>query len=853
MTFQKHNAEPLNAMPPARRPVSMRSKLGLLALPALLLATPLHAQFPGVQGTVEREIQTLGQKKEYAASLVEKGNAAIADKDYESAFSFYKSAVDLLPLGGSASADVRKQALTGFCESGVLLAQQRLAEGRYADARTTVDAVLQEQYDPNYGPALSLRSQILDPTGFADRGTLTPQHVSRIEEVKKLLAEGEGYFASGRYDLAFMRCEQALNIDKYNIAARRLMEKINGAREDYANAAYNETRGDMLAQVAKGWELPVKKFAEGPSAIVEQPSIAIRGTANINDKLNSIIIPRINFTDSSIRESLDFLKKRSIELDETESDPDLKGVNIVLKVPPGSPEENAQITLEIENVPLKAALEYVAQAAGLKIKIDPYAVVVVPSSENTDVLITKEYKVPPNFIQSVPGGTGGTASGTSAAGAIAGRSGARDYLESQGVQFPANASANYVPSTSRLIVKNTQANLDIIDALVETAIATPPTQIEIEAKFLEVNQNNLNELGFDWLLGQFSLAGGSGIYGGGGTEGFGRTINNSAYPLINPGTGLPVGASSATSGPITAGNRGGSGGTYGTAISANALDALLLAGTGGASGVAPGVLSVAGVFTNPQFQVVMRALNQKKGIDLVSAPKVTTQSGKRATIEIIREFRYVAEFDPPTTVTAAGNILTPVAPATPNSFDTKNIGITLEVEPTIGPDGYTIDMQLEPRIIEFDGFINYGSPIFSPVTVFNAIGLLSTAISDTVLLTENVMNKPVFSTREVSTQVSVYDGQTVVMGGLMREDVQKVQDKVPILGDIPLAGRLFRSNVDQHIKKNLIMFVTANLLDPAGQPVIETIEEDELVTGPSAVGMVDEAIPGDPSTIPLPQ
>jgi general secretion pathway protein D len=162
-------------------------------------------------------------------------------------------------------------------------------------------------------------------------------------------------------------------------------------------------------------------------------------------------------------------------------------------------------------------------------------------------------------------------------------------------------------------------------------------------------------------------------------------------------------------------------------------------------------------------------------------------------------------------------------------------------------------MQLEPRIIEFDGFINYGSPIFSPVTVFNAIGLLSTAISDTVKLTENVMNKPVFSTREVSTQVSVYDGQTVVMGGLMREDVQKVQDKVPILGDIPLAGRLFRSNVDQHIKKNLIMFVTANLLDPAGQPVIETIEEDELVPGPSAVGMVDEAIPGDPSTIPLPQ
>jgi general secretion pathway protein D len=238
---------------------------------------------------------------------------------------------------------------------------------------------------------------------------------------------------------------------------------------------------------------------------------------------------------------------------------------------------------------------------------------------------------------------------------------------------------------------------------------------------------------------------------------------------------------------------------------------------------------------------------------LVSAPKITTQSGKSATIEIIREFRYVSQFDPPQTVTAAGNILTPVAPATPSEFETKNTGITLEVEPTVSSDNYTIELRLEPRVIEFDGFINYGSPIYSPVTVFNAIGLLGSSISDNVLITENIMNQPVFSTREVSTQVSVYDGQTVVMGGLMREDVQKVQDKVPILGDIPLAGRLYRSNVDQRVKKNLIMFVTANLLDPAGQPIIEAEEDDELVPAADVVGMLEEAVPGDPSTIPLPQ
>jgi general secretion pathway protein D len=250
----------------------------------------------------------------------------------------------------------------------------------------------------------------------------------------------------------------------------------------------------------------------------------------------------------------------------------------------------------------------------------------------------------------------------------------------------------------------------------------------------------------------------------------------------------------------------------------------------------------------------MRALSQKKGIDLVSAPKVTAGNGKRAVIEITREFRFVSEYDPPVTATEAGNILTPVAPATPAAFDTENTGITLEVEPTVGPDNYTIDLRLEPRVIEFDGFINYGSPISTPVTVFNAIAIpgITRSISSNVLLTDNVMNMPVFSTREVSTQVSIYDGQTVVLGGLMREDVQKVEDKVPILGDIPLAGRLFRSSVDQHIKKNLIIFVTAGLLDPAGQPLVKASLEDDSLE-PDADAITAEAIVGDPSTIPLPQ
>ena len=95
-----------------------------------------------------------------------------------------------------------------------------------------------------------------------------------------------------------------------------------------------------------------------------------------------------------------------------------------------------------------------------------------------------------------------------------------------------------------------------------------------------------------------------------------------------------------------------------------------------------------------------------------------------------------------------------------------------------------------------------------------------------------MINQPIFSSRKVTTSVSVWDGQTVVLGGLMREDVQKTEDRTPIIGDIPLVGRLFRTNADQHIKRNLVIFVTAHLVTPAGTPLNSSEEEEELIQPP---------------------
>ena len=863
-------------------------------IPILQMAFCLTSAAQNVDQVAEREVERRQAAVPRGEEALARGRRAMQEKNFTFAHEEFRTAVGLLPDTVN-SGKAHSQALDGFCDSGVKLAEQKIAEGKFMEAESVLREVLDERYDPNCHPAVALLAQLQKPGHYNQ--TTGPKFLAKVEEVKRLLADADGYYNSGRYDLAHKKYEQVLALDPYNVAARRGEEKLDNAKYHYAEDAYNETRARQLWQVEKGWEEPVHQYGRVVGALGEAFQRDATGTARMTNKLNTIIIPKIEFRDASIREAIDFIRQQAAANDP--STDGKKGVDIVLRLvplgqvaPPPIPVEaaavvtsptspaattpegtatagpaaplparpvvapavvaapaispaSARITISLNEIPLGEALRYIASQAGLKVKIEPYAVSIIPISEQSNDLITKEYRVPPGFISTsvnvgvsalsqgaytkAPGATAvvapaGTAKDTQESTGghqLINREGAREFLEAQGVPFPPGSSANFLPQSSRLIVRNTADNLELVDALVEQASVAGPKQVEIESKFVEITQNNLKELGFDWLLGQFNIGGGSNkLVGVGGTSGTSPGLSSGDFP-VHDANGNPIGQN-----PVTAGNRSGN-----LAISANAIDALLFP-TAGASSLAPGIFGLAGVVTDPQFQVVIRALNQKKGVDLLSAPRVTTKSGQRAVIEIVREFRYPTTFTPPqvpsisssTSTVVNGVVPVVVTPTTPQSFETRNTGVTLEVEPVVGPDGVTIDLNLVPQVVEFEGFVNYGSAIF-------AIGVNQTAQlltrSAPVLLTENVINQPIFSARKVTTSVSVWDGQTVVLGGLMREDVQKTEDRTPIIGDIPLVGRLFRTNVDQHIKRNLVIFVTAHLVTPGGQPVNPTEEEEE--------------------------
>jgi len=135
------------------------------------------------------------------------------------------------------------------------------------------------------------------------------------------------------------------------------------------------------------------------------------------------------------------------------------------------------------------------------------------------------------------------------------------------------------------------------------------------------------------------------------------------------------------------------------------------------------------------------------------------------------------------------------------------------VVPYVLADGYTINLALIPSDTEFAGYENPALPQLSG----GAVGNLNVVELPTVL--------PSFTVRQLVTTVNVWDNQTVVLGGLITSSVNSTKDKVPIAGDIPLLGRLFQSQSKSTIKNNLMIFVTATIVDPAGSRVHS---DDEL-------------------------
>lgn len=825
----------------------------MFALAALVIA-PLSVETGYGQDLAAQEKIRRQLAVSQSDTLLMEGRKAYAEGDYDTAAQKYREALDTLPHG-TATADRRAVLNAHFQDGAIALTQKQRRLGKYEEARNLLNEV--EKNDPG-NMAAKKGLEYLDDPIRTNQG-LTYAHSQNVDKVRRHLYKGEGFYDLGLYDKAEEEFKNVLRIDPYNKAARRWMERCAAIKADYYRAAYDQTRAQMLMEVDRAWELAVPPIGEGP---IDTPTIDISdaGARSITAKLNQIILPELKLNNSTVEEAVEFLRLRSIELDTTTLDDSQKGINFVVRTPKtvgedGGEEDagglgaedgfgaavdpNATLIkkLDLKNVPLRVALQYICDEANLRFKIDEFAVTLLPiTSEEDEDVVQRRWTVPPTFetFITTSGGDGGGDGGEpdpfdtgadGGGGGIKPREDITTLLKKNGVSFPPGSSASFLRGSSTLIVRNTPTNLELIDGIVIAAQGDTPRQIRVTTKFVEVTQENGEELGFDWIATPFGF--GSNYFLGGGTVGSGTgrtnqdfigTVNRVNLP------GIPASPQQNVSNIITAGNRSGA-----AAVNRNSIDAILNnpQRTAQATSVAPGILSLTGLFNSGQVQMIMRGLSQKKGADIMTAPSVVALPGQSATIEIIREFIYPTEYEPPelpnqvggnigggggNVVGGGGGAGFPVTPATPSAFDTKNTGVTLEVEAQIDANDSIIELRFTPTIVEFEGFVNYGSPITAPAT--DALGN-----PVQIVITENRIEMPVFSVRKVKTGLTIYDGYTVAVGGLMREDVQSVEDKVPVLGDLPFIGRLFQTKAQNHIKSNLIIFVTAEIIDATGRRV----------------------------------
>ena len=208
------------------------------------------------------------------------------------------------------------------------------------------------------------------------------------------------------------------------------------------------------------------------------------------------------------------------------------------------------------------------------------------------------------------------------------------------------------------------------------------------------------------------------------------------------------------------------------------------------------------VIPDSQASILLNTLTREEATDLLSAPLITVKNGEKAEIKVVQEFVFPAfpTGKPSTQATGEGD-----------GRQVQEIGFELSVTPTVQKNNQ-IHLQLNPKVTEFDGFVESGGP--SDPT--GGIGF-SKRLPPGLLM-------PIFSVRKIATRVTLSDGATAIIGGLTREEIKKVNEKIPVLGNLPLVGGLFSTESNQ--TRSLIMFVSAKIASTESSPVRENIQND---------------------------
>jgi len=666
--------------------------------------------------------------------------------------------------------------------------------GNYADAKAYA-ADYQAKTDGSYS-ANRLVEQINQSAENPYENTLvsvSPDYVARQARIQELLKRGRIQYLYGDYEDARHTFREIESFDSDNMEAKAYQILISEKLMVVSRQTVENTRAQLLNDVNNAWQLPQVfqgGIGKGAGADVVSPVAA---------KLREIVIPEANFQDVPLSKVISTLSSLSVDYDKADG----RGVNMVLFDNDGA----KNITIVLRDSTLGQILDFTTKQVGFTYDIEDNVVVVRRGTGDSISTDTVDFPLTQATLIRMVGLSRSSGSDSNDPFSSGGSSGGEDqnedkikqFLIKAGVSFEAGASLAF--DGTKLWVTNTRRNLDKVRNILMRY--SEVKQVEIETKFMEVNQGNMKELGFNYSINRLDSEG---------------NIQNVLFRTQNRTLASSRSDINAGSTPLTISEpRYGPGLTPGSTVvigtthkeypqNVPALPATMNVGASALQAVD----TVLGVWNGYDFNMSVTALQQDQGTDLLCAPKVTVLSGSTASITVSQEMRYpeswgdvqsnVGQGGGSNSGTGAAGVT--ITPGTPQDFIKYDVGVVMEVTPNVEDDG-AINLALSPRITEFEGFMEYG-------------GVAVALTSGTTVTVPSGFIQPVFTVREIRTSVTVFDGATVVMGGLTREEVRTNNDQMPILGDIPLLGRMFQSKGESRQKRNLLIFVTANRITPGG-------------------------------------
>ena len=681
-----------------------------------------------------------------------------------------------------------------------------------------------------------------------DISEFTPEWKEQQEQLRELLMRAKVQFINGDLTGATETYRVIETRFSDNFEAKEMLKRISQMRQQESYLGYIKTRQEMLEEIEREWERP-KVFDRQ----IEETKEVEEGPSNIESKLKLIEIPGVDFFNSPLSEAMTELQRQARLFDLTEPDPAKKGLNIIPLI---GEEEEPTVNIKLNAMALGKMIEFITEMVGWTFDIRSDAVVIQKTGGTFKgrPLETEFYQMNPGTVQRLTGSSGGGAADADpfAAPAGGGDGGGdegikiRAFLENTGIPFIDAKGHKFAFDGFQMIITHERRYLDLIERILSKLDEESSKQVEIEAKFLEVQEGALDEISFDW---QYSWGNANLLYD---PETFMPQVDSRgnlsrSYERVVTGNTRTLATAHSPSGT-----------TRDTIISmpdnpdASMNIANPVPNLPGKIGIGAGV-SPLGTFSSnrdgsietvgqnemiigsSQAALMISALKRKQGTDLLSAPRVTVMDGQSATITVAQEFIYPTEYEPAPAPTIGGGGggnndggglggAIQIQSAIPQ-FETvapldeqpgfREVGVVLNVTPTIEKYN-SINLRLTPKVTEFDGFIEYGgnsamigtSQVGSPPMMIQPSGILM----------------PIFSVRKVDTQVSIFDGATVIIGGLTREEVKTVNDKIPVLGNIPIIGKLFQSNAESYQKRNLLIFVSASIVSKGGSPVREVIQ-----------------------------